>query len=77
MTSDILSLMQNTPMSSTKTENGPKDVLKVDNFKGKFSPKDFIETLSSKLLESTKVNEFDPKPFIRNFESVTEVYYLI
>jgi hypothetical protein len=50
-----------------------KDVLRIENFKGKFNTKDFIESLSGKLMESFKDNEFNPSPYIRTFESVTEV----
>ncbi|KAJ3054447.1 Exocyst complex component 5 [Rhizophlyctis rosea] len=51
-----------------------KDFIKLDAFKAKFNAKDFIEIISSKNVTQGQSNtqEFDPKPFIRNFESAVE-----
>ncbi|GJJ74784.1 exocyst complex component 5 [Entomortierella parvispora] len=49
-----------------------KATLRVESFQGTFSPKVFIERLSSGII-ATRIKEgsntFDPKPFIRTFES--------
>jgi hypothetical protein len=64
----------------SKTASGEKDVLRIENFKGKnFNSRDFIESLSYKLTaefnkpaKDGQEFDFDPRPFIRTFESVTE-----
>ncbi|KAG0304479.1 Exocyst complex component 5 [Dissophora globulifera] len=52
-----------------------KATLRVESFQGTFSPKTFIERLSSGII-ATRIKEnsdtFDPKPFIRTFESSLE-----
>ncbi|KAF9917190.1 hypothetical protein BX616_001670, partial [Lobosporangium transversale] len=52
-----------------------KATLRVESFQGVFSPKVFIEKLSSGII-TTRIKEnsntFDPKPFIRTFESSLE-----
>ncbi|KAF9430816.1 Exocyst complex component 5 [Podila epigama] len=52
-----------------------KATLRVESFQGTFSPKTFIEKLSSGII-ATRImensNTFDPKPFIRTFESSLE-----
>ncbi|KAI8805612.1 exocyst complex component Sec10-like protein [Cladochytrium replicatum] len=50
-----------------------KDHLKLDTFKGKFSVRDFVELVTAKLLTlQPSPNDFDPKPYIRNFEAVND-----
>ncbi|KAJ3279781.1 Exocyst complex component 5 [Borealophlyctis nickersoniae] len=51
-----------------------KEIVKLDTFRGKFVPRDFIESISAKQIVQARANpqEFDPKPFIRNFESGVE-----
>ncbi|KAJ3124738.1 Exocyst complex component 5 [Nowakowskiella sp. JEL0407] len=49
--------------------------LQLEAFKNsKFNPKEFIENITTKLVEKAKSSskEFDPKPFIRHFEAVAE-----
>ncbi|KAI9241544.1 MAG: exocyst complex protein [Podila humilis] len=52
-----------------------KATLRVESFQGTFSSKTFIEKLSSNII-ATRIlensNTFDPKPFIRTFESSLE-----
>ncbi|CAO3565912.1 unnamed protein product [Mortierella alpina] len=52
-----------------------KATLRVESFQGSFSSKTFIEKLSSGII-ATRIKEnsntFDPKPFIRTFESSLE-----
>ncbi|KAI9001673.1 exocyst complex component Sec10-like protein [Gaertneriomyces semiglobifer] len=51
-----------------------KDIVKLDTFKGKFVPKEFIESISSTLIAQNQgaSQDFDPKPFIRNFEAAID-----
>ncbi|KAG0242345.1 Exocyst complex component 5, partial [Actinomortierella wolfii] len=52
-----------------------KAILKIASFKGTFSPKAFVEKLSSGIIQTRireNSNTFDPKPFIRTFESSLE-----
>ncbi|KND04859.1 uncharacterized protein SPPG_00558 [Spizellomyces punctatus DAOM BR117] len=51
-----------------------KEIVKLDTFKGKFVPKDFVESLSQKLVvqAQTTPRQFDPRPFIRNFEAAID-----
>ncbi|KAI9102714.1 exocyst complex component Sec10-like protein [Phlyctochytrium arcticum] len=51
-----------------------KEIVKLDTFKGSFSPKDFTELLSQKLVSQAQETpkQFDPRPFIRNFEAAIE-----
>ncbi|KAI8911500.1 exocyst complex component Sec10-like protein [Gorgonomyces haynaldii] len=56
----------------SKSDGNYKDVLRVENFKGKFVAREFIESQCGRLTEQLKNQEFDPKPFIRTFESLTE-----
>ncbi|KAJ3021108.1 Exocyst complex component 5 [Thoreauomyces humboldtii] len=49
-----------------------REVVKLELFKGKFVASDFVETLSANLVvraQSNTPRQFDPKPFIRNFEA--------
>ncbi|KAG0270149.1 Exocyst complex component 5 [Actinomortierella ambigua] len=52
-----------------------KAILKIASFKGSFSSKAFIEKLSNGIIQTRireNSNTFDPKPFIRTFESSLE-----
>ncbi|KAI6047487.1 exocyst complex component Sec10-like protein [Pisolithus marmoratus] len=48
--------------------------LGLDTFEGKFDVKDFVGSLSEKLITQSKTSSgpFDPKPFIRTFELVVD-----
>ncbi|KAI6152210.1 exocyst complex component Sec10-like protein [Pisolithus tinctorius] len=48
--------------------------LGLDTFEGKFDVKDFVGSLSEKLISQSKTSSgpFDPKPFIRTFELVVD-----
>ncbi|KAI8089981.1 exocyst complex component Sec10-like protein [Halteromyces radiatus] len=53
-----------------------KELLTINNFKEDFSTNDFIEAISSTLMERMKKDSgkvvLDPKPFVRTFEQVLE-----
>ncbi|KAJ3045432.1 Exocyst complex component 5 [Rhizophlyctis rosea] len=61
-------------MKQSLADSSIKDFIKLDTFKTKFNARDFIEAISSKNVVQAQGNtqEFDPKPFIRNFESAVE-----
>ncbi|CAG8562226.1 11518_t:CDS:10, partial [Ambispora gerdemannii] len=46
--------------------------LKIETFQGKFTTKEFVEKTTKNLLRSGNPKEFNPKPFIRTFESSIE-----
>ncbi|EGO02145.1 hypothetical protein SERLA73DRAFT_104486 [Serpula lacrymans var. lacrymans S7.3] len=48
--------------------------LKLDTFEGKFDVKDFVGSVSERLITQSKTNSgpFDPKPFIRTFEAAVD-----
>ncbi|KAI8824861.1 exocyst complex component Sec10-like protein, partial [Fimicolochytrium jonesii] len=58
----------------TGDSQSPRELVKLENFKGKFAPIEFVESLSSKLLTQNQATprQFDPKPFIRNFEAAID-----
>ncbi|KAF9247387.1 exocyst complex component Sec10-like protein [Melanogaster broomeanus] len=48
--------------------------LTLGTFEGKFDVKDFVGSVSEKLITQSKISSepFDPKPFIRNFEAAVD-----
>lgn len=65
------------PSPRPPADNLVKEIVTIDKFRvPKFSSKDFIESLCYRHLQTAKSSrqkEFDPKPFIRTFESSIEV----
>ncbi|KAJ3262614.1 Exocyst complex component 5 [Boothiomyces macroporosus] len=54
-------------------ENSIKELMKMENFKSKdYSPKELVEAANKKTVTDLKGIAFDPKPFIRSFEALTE-----
>ena len=51
-----------------------EELLTITTFEGKFDVKDFISSVSEKLITQSKAEAgpFDPKPFIRAFESAVD-----
>ncbi|KAI9142981.1 exocyst complex component Sec10-like protein [Paraphysoderma sedebokerense] len=64
------------PSPRPPADNLVKEIVTIDKFRvPKFSSKDFIESLCYRHLQTAKSSrqkEFDPKPFIRTFESSIE-----
>ncbi|KAJ3321523.1 Exocyst complex component 5 [Boothiomyces sp. JEL0866] len=58
---------------SPAMENTIKELMKMENFKSKdYSPKELVEAANKKIVTELKGIAFDPKPFIRSFEALTE-----
>ncbi|KAJ3272112.1 Exocyst complex component 5 [Terramyces sp. JEL0728] len=54
-------------------ENSIKELMKMENFKSKdYSPRELVEAANKKTVTEFKGIAFDPKPFIRSFEGLTE-----
>ncbi|KZT72555.1 exocyst complex component Sec10 [Daedalea quercina L-15889] len=51
-----------------------KEQLRLEAFEGKFDVKDFVGSISEKLITQSKADAgpFDPKPFIRTFEAAVD-----
>ncbi|TPX60009.1 hypothetical protein PhCBS80983_g02072 [Powellomyces hirtus] len=60
--------------NATRAADPLKEVVKLETFKGKFAPAEFVEALSYKLVAQAQntPRQFDPKPFIRNFEAAID-----
>ncbi|KAI0772013.1 exocyst complex protein [Trametes elegans] len=55
-------------------EPSVQEHLRLEAFEGKFDVKDFVGTISEKLIAQSKADPgpFDPKPFIRTFEAAVD-----
>lgn len=51
-----------------------EEQLRLNNFEGKFDVKEFVGSISERLITQSKASSgpFDPKPFIRTFEAVVD-----
>ncbi|KAG1761353.1 exocyst complex component Sec10-like protein [Suillus occidentalis] len=55
-------------------DSATEEQLRLNNFEGKFDVKEFVGSISERLITQSKESSgpFDPKPFIRTFEAVVD-----
>ncbi|KAG1806615.1 exocyst complex component Sec10-like protein [Suillus plorans] len=55
-------------------DSATEEQLRLNNFEGKFDVKEFVGSISERLITQSKASSgpFDPKPFIRTFEAVVD-----
>ncbi|KZO98067.1 exocyst complex protein [Calocera viscosa TUFC12733] len=67
-------MAQNRPHSLFPTDTAVDELLQLKTFEDRFDVKDFVSSLSERLIAQSKddAGPFDPKPFIRNFEGAVD-----